>query len=90
MKKTKDAEGQSLFDSTIVNYGSNLKSGHGTRDIPAIMSGGGAKNIRKGEHIILPKENTSLGRYWLTLLQEAGVKVDKFNYDNKNLPEILS
>ena len=89
LKKTKDAQGKSLFDSTIVNYGSNLKTGHGTQDIPIILSGGGAKNIRKGEHIILPKENTSLGRYWLTLLQEAGVKVDKFNYDNKNLPEIF-
>lgn len=89
LKLTKDAEGQSLFNSTIVNYGSNLKTGHGTQDIPIIMSGGGAKNIRKGEHIILSKENTSLGRYWLTLLQEAGVKTNKFNYDNMNLPEIM-
>ncbi|MCH2208518.1 MAG: DUF1552 domain-containing protein [Lentisphaerales bacterium] len=90
LKQTKDAEGQSLFDSTIVNYGSNLKTGHGTNDIPIIMSGGGATNIRKGEHIILPKKNTSLGRYWLTLLQEAGVQTDKFNYDDQILPEILA
>ena len=89
LKESKDANGQSLFDSTIVNYGSNLKTGHGTQDIPIIMSGGGAKNIKKGEHIILPKENTSLGAYWLTLLQEAGVKINKFNYDNKNLPELF-
>ena len=89
LKRTKDAQGQSLFDSTIVNYGSNLKTGHGTQDVPAILSGGGAKDIRKGEHIILEEENTSLGKYWLTLLQQAGVKIDKFNYDNKNLPQIL-
>ena len=57
LKQTKDAEGQSLFDSTIVNYGSNLKTGHGTNDIPIIMSGG-ATSIRKGEHMILPKKNT--------------------------------
>ena len=89
LKRTKDTQGQSLFDSTIVNYGSNLKTGHGTQDVPAILSGGGAKDIRKGEHIILEEENTSLGKYWLTLLQQAGVKIDKFNYDNKNLPQIL-
>jgi hypothetical protein len=89
LKQTKDGEGQSLFDSTIVNYGSNLKTGHGTQDIPAILSGGGAKGIRKGEHLILPKKNTSLGAYWLTLLQQAGVKIDKFHYDNKNLSQIL-
>lgn len=89
LKQTKDAEGQSLFDSTIVNYGSNLKTGHGTNDIPIIMSGG-ATSIRKGEHMILPKKNTSLGRYWLTLLQEAGVQTDKFNYDDQSLPEILA
>lgn len=90
LKNTKDAQGQSLFDNTIVNYGSNLKTGHGTQDVPAILCGGAAKNIRKGEHIILPEENTSLGRYWLTLLQEAGVKTDKFNYDDKNLLEHLA
>ena len=90
LKRTKDLHGQSLFDNTIVNYGSNLKTGHGTQDVPAILSGGAAKNIRKGEHIILPEENTSLGRYWLTLLQEAGVKTDKFNYDDKNLLEYLA
>jgi hypothetical protein len=90
LKRTKDLHGQSLFDNTIVNYGSNLKTGHGTQDVPAILCGGAAKNIRKGEHIILPEENTSLGRYWLTLLQEAGVKTDKFNYDYKNLLEHLA
>jgi hypothetical protein len=89
LKRTKDAQGESLFDSTIVNYGSNLKTGHGTQDVPAILSGGGAKGIRKGEHIILEEENTSLGKYWLTLLQQGGVKIDEFNYDNKNLPQIL-
>ena len=90
LKRTKDLHGQSLFDNAIVNYGSNLKTGHGTQDVPAILTGGGAKNIRKGEHIILPEENTSLGKYWLTLLQEAGVKTDKFNYDDKNLLEHLA
>ena len=49
---------------------------------------GWSKNIKESGHIILPK-NTSLDAYWLTLIQEAGVKIDKFHYDSKNLPQIL-
>ena len=90
LKETKDAEGRRLYDSTIVSYGGNLRTGHGLQSIPALMSGGGAERIKHGRHLILPQENTSLANYWLTLLQQAGVETAKFHYSTGEVSELLA
>ena len=53
LKETKDAEGQQLYDTSIVSFGSNLRAGHGLQSLPAFLSGGGAERIKHGRHIIL-------------------------------------
>lgn len=90
LKETKDAEGRRLYDSCIVSYGGNLRTGHGLQGLPALLSGGGAPRIKHGRHIILPKTDTSLANYWLTLLQEAGVQTPSFNYSNNIVSELLA
>lgn len=42
-----------------------------------------------GRHIILPKADTSLANYWLTLLQESGVQTPSFNYSSSVVSELL-
>lgn len=90
LKETKDSEGRRLYDSSIVSYGSNLRTGHGLQSLPAILSGGGAERIKHGRHIILPKEDTSLANYWLTLLQQAGVETPRFHYSDGEVSELLT
>jgi len=90
LKDTNDTEGRRLYDSCIVSYGSNLRAGHGLQSCPALLSGGGAERIKHGRHIILPKENTSLANYWLTLLQQAGVDTPKFHYSDGEISELLN
>jgi len=90
LKETKDLEGRRLYDSCIVSYGSNLRTGHGLQSLPALLSGGGAERIKHGRHIQLPKEDTSLANYWLTLLQQAGVEIPKFHYSTGIVSELLS
>ncbi len=90
LKETKDLDGRSLFDSCIVSFGSNLRTGHGLTSLPALLSGGGADRIRHGRHVVLPKENTSLANYWLTLLQQAGVDTPKFHYSDGEISELLN
>lgn len=90
LKDTNDLEGRRLYDSCIVSYGSNLRAGHGLRSVPALLSGGGAERIRHGRHIVLPKEDTSLANYWLTLLQQAGADVPNFHYSDGEVSELLS
>ncbi len=60
-KSTEDLNGQNLFDSSLISYGSNLRSGHGLRGCPAIYTGGAAKNLKSGEHIVLPTEGHAAG-----------------------------
>lgn len=90
LKEAKDSDDSRLFDNCLVSYGSNLRSGHELKNVPAIITGGGAKNIKHGRHIVLPKKDTPLANYWLTLLQESGIKTDKFSHSTGTLPELLS
>ena len=89
LKETKDSDGRRLYDSCIVSYGSNLRVGHGLQSLPALLSGGGADRIKHGRHVVLPKENTSLANYWLTLLQQVGVQTPNFNYSTGVVSELL-
>ena len=90
LKEAKDIDGERLFDRCIVSYGTNLRSGHELKNLPAILSGGGAKDIRHGRHIILPKEDTPLANYWLTLMRQAGLEIDQFSHSTGIVPELLS
>lgn len=90
LKEAKDLDGSRLYDNCIVSYGTNLRSGHELRNIPALLSGGGAKRIKHGKHIILPEKDTPLANYWLTLMQEAGVRVNHFSHSTGNIPELIS
>ena len=90
LKEAKDMDGSRLYDNCIVSYGTNLRSGHELKNLPAILSGGGAKGIQHGRHIILPEEDTPLANYWLTLMQQAGLEVDQFSHSTGIVPELLS
>ncbi|MEM7013062.1 MAG: DUF1552 domain-containing protein [Verrucomicrobiota bacterium] len=90
LKEAKDADGSRLYDNCIVSYGTNLRSGHELKNLPAILSGGGANGVNHGRHIILPEEDTPLANYWLTLMQQAGLKIDEFSHSTGNIPQLLS
>ena len=90
LKEKKDANGQRLFDTCIVSLGSAIRGQHQMKNLPLILAGGGSKRIKRGESIMLPKENTPLSNLWLTLLQEAGVKADKFSQSTGAVAELLS
>lgn len=89
LKEAKDMDGSSLYDNCIVSYGTNLRSGHELKNLPAILSGGGAKDIKHGRHIILPEEDTPLANYWLTLMNQAGVEIESFSHSTGTVPELL-
>jgi hypothetical protein len=90
LKRTKDVDGSSLYDHTILSWGTNLRTSHMLKDVPVIVTGGGAPKIKHGRHLVLPKEDTPLCNLWLTLLQQAGVKATSFGSSNGILPELLA
>ena len=90
LKEAKDSDGSRLYDNCIVSFGTNLRSGHELNNLPAILSGGGAKDIRHGRHIVLPEQNTPLANYWLTLMQQADVPIDRFSHSTGVIQELLT
>jgi len=50
LKEKKDLNGQSVYDNSIVSYGTNIRSSHGLKGFPVFLSGGGIKNLRRSAH----------------------------------------
>jgi hypothetical protein len=74
---TPDGAG-TLLDATQVLLGSNLgdASWHGTSNLPVILAGGGWKH---GRHVAGDrKNNTPLGKLFVSMLQRFGVETDAF------------
>ncbi|MEM0969831.1 MAG: hypothetical protein AAGJ31_10805, partial [Verrucomicrobiota bacterium] len=90
LKEAKDHDGSRLYDNCVVSYGTNLRSGHELKNLPALLAGGGAPSIKHGRHVVLREEDTPLANYWLTLMQETGVPIDSFSHSTGNLPELFA
>ncbi|MEK6238988.1 MAG: DUF1552 domain-containing protein [Planctomycetales bacterium] len=91
LQKTDDAQGQPLLDSTIVFFGSGMgnASSHSSRNLPALVAGGGFKH---GYHHALPKngdKNTPLSNLYVTFLQQLGIETDRFATNNGDLNHLL-
>jgi len=75
LKATKEVDGSSLFDHTVMAFGSNIRSIHYLDNPPTLISGGGA-NLKLGHNLVL-KSGTPLNSVWLTMLQGIGVNAEK-------------
>jgi hypothetical protein len=77
LKQSKEG-GETLLDRTMVLYGSNLgnASSHDTKNLPILLAGGGFKH---GQHLAFDrKNNTALGKLYVSMLQRLGAEVDRF------------
>ena len=71
-------DGESLFDRTMVLYGSNLGNAntHVTTNLPTILAGGGFKH---GQHLAFDTDrNYPLPNLFVSALQRMGLETDKF------------
>lgn len=78
LKKTPEADG-TLLDHCLYLYGSGMGNPnvHDHTNLPILVAGGAAGNIRGGRHIQF-REPTPLANLHLTLLDKVGVKLDAF------------
>ena len=88
LKSTKDINGQSLFETTTVGYGSNIKHGHTLNNCPAIVAGN-TKKLKHGSHLYMPK-GTPLCNLWLTLLKASDIEQESFGDSNGLIEQILA
>lgn len=71
-------ETDSLLDSTMVLFGSNLgnASSHDTKNMPMLLAGGGFKH---GQHLAFDRSNNHpLPNLFVSMLQRLGIEVESF------------
>ena len=73
-----EEQGNSLLDSTMVLYGSNMgdSNTHENTNLPILLAGG---SFNHGRHIAFDRDdNTPLCSLFVTMAQYMGVETDKF------------
>ena len=89
LKATPDGNG-TLLDHSIYLYGSGMGNPdkHDHVNLPILVAGGGAGNMKGGRHIRYA-EPTPLANLHLTLLNKSGVRLDKFADSKGRVKELL-
>jgi hypothetical protein len=89
LRSTRDGNG-SLLDQVMLVYGSGLSNpdDHNHHDLPILLAGGGAGQLRGGRHIKYPLD-TPLANLHLTLLDKMGVPIERLG-DSTGKIELLS
>ena len=78
LASTPDGDG-SLLDHSMVLYGSGLGDGsqHAPHDLPILLAGGAAGQIKSGSHIQYPKD-TPVTNLFLSIMDRMGVRTERF------------
>ena len=79
MSSTKDIDGSSILDNSIMVYGSGLGDGndHDQFNVPMAFIGGAGGKLKGGRHIAV-EPGTRLSKFHITTIQLAGVELDAF------------
>ena len=87
LKETKEADGSSLLDHSLIAYGSVLRQGHGQSNGPTLLAGHGGGGLKQGQNLVY-KKNTPLSDLWLSVLRHVGVKQNKFADSQRVMTEM--
>src|SRR5207237_265996 len=89
LKATKEGTG-TLLDHSLILYGSGMGNPnvHDHINLPIVVAGGAAGGMKGGRHIRFEKP-TPLANLYLTMLDKAGVRVDKFADSSGKVNELF-
>jgi hypothetical protein len=86
LKATREPDGSSLLDHTVLVYGSNIRTVHYLDNCPTILAGGAA-GLKLGQHLVLPRD-TPLCNAWLTILHGLGIEAERHGDSTGDVPEL--
>ena len=88
LKETPDGDG-SMLDHSIILYGSNMSNSdrHNQFPLPTALIGGGCGKLKGGQHLVYP-DHTPLANVLLTMLDRAGVPLDKLGDSTSKIAEV--
>lgn len=78
LKATKEVDGTSLLDNSLVAYGSCLRKGHQVSNGPMILAGHGGGGLKQGQNLVLPENSVPLANLWLSMNRHVGVPQNEF------------
>ena len=78
LKSLKDPDGSSVFDNSIITYGSGVRTAHDLRDTPVIVAGHGGGGMKQGQHYRYESNQTPLANLWYSQLRQVGMQVERF------------
>jgi Protein of unknown function (DUF1552) len=89
LDSTPDGDG-TLLDHSLIVHGAGMSNSdiHLHHDLPMLLAGGGAGQVKGGRHVKL-SEDTPLANLWLTLIDKMGLPVEKFG-DSKGRIDLVS
>ena len=89
LQETQEGDG-TLLDHSLLLYGSGMgdPNVHDHLNLPILVAGGAAGNMRGGRHIRF-REPTPMANLHLTLLNKVGVRLDSFADSNGQLDELF-
>jgi hypothetical protein len=88
LANTPDGDG-SLLDNSIILYGSNMSNSdrHNQFPLPTAIVGGGCGKLKGDQHLRYP-DHTPLANVLLTMLDRAGVPLDKLGDSTQKFAEV--
>jgi hypothetical protein len=78
LRSTPDGDG-SLLDHSVIVYGAGMSNSnaHIPANLPILLAGGAAGQIKGGRHVRLP-EDTPLANLHLTVIDKMGIPAERF------------
>lgn len=68
LKKLKGPDGSTVFDNSLLAYGSGIRTNHDLRDTPTLVAGHGGGGMNQGQHYVYESAQTPLSNLWLSML----------------------
>lgn len=89
LRDTREADGSSLLDNSMILYGSGLAdpNRHQHHNLPIILAGGGRGQLNPGRRVKLETE-TPLSNLFVTMLNKMGVEQEQFGDSTGNVQDI--
>ncbi|MGI9241374.1 MAG: DUF1552 domain-containing protein [Verrucomicrobiales bacterium] len=89
LRETKDIDGQSLLDNSMIVFGSGIADPdrHSHDDLPLLLAGGGGGTLNPGRHVRFDG-NVPLTNLYLSMLDRVGVHADRVGDSDGRLPNI--
>lgn len=90
LEATKDVQGNSLLDQSMVLYGSGISDGNRHRhdDLPIVLAGSGGGQIETGR-LIRPNSERPMGNLFLSMLDVMGTPAESIGDSGGRLTELV-